>query len=122
MTEMSPNEDRSQPADQGSLDRLLLILIGIFGLALVPAAIAWLALRVVSTPEAPLAVFPDESFPAQGLALGEYRRDMESRLHDLGWIDREKGIVHVPIDLGMQLLLAHGLPAREEAPGGARKQ
>ena len=122
MTEMSLNENRDQPADQGPLDRLLPIVIGILGLAIVPAAIAWLARRIVSTPEAPLTAFPEEAFPAQGLKLGEYRREMEGRLHGLGWIDRDKKIAHIPIELGMQLLLAHGLPAREEAPDGAKKQ
>jgi hypothetical protein len=119
---MSPDEIRRQPADQGGLGLILPIVIGVIGLAIVPAAIAWVATRMVSTPEAPVTAFPEDSFPAQGLTLGEYRRDMESRLHGFGWIDREKGIAHVPIEVGMQLLLARGLPAREEAPDGAKKQ
>jgi hypothetical protein len=119
---MSTDQDTAEAAGKSLLDRLLPDVIGILGLAMVPAGIAWLAMRVASTPEAPQAAFPEESFPAQGFTLTEYRREMETRLHGLGWIDREKGIAHVPIEMGMQLVLAHGLPAREEAPEGVKKQ
>jgi hypothetical protein len=119
---MSPDENPVQPAVQSALDRFLLTLLGIVGLATVPAAIAWLVMRAVSTGEPPPAAFPKESFPAQGFTLQEYRQEMGSRLDSYGWVDREKGIARVPIELGMKLLLARGLPAREEAPAEERKQ
>jgi hypothetical protein len=118
---MSTDENTPETAGVSSLDRILPLVMGVLGLAMIPAAIAWLAMRVVSVPEPPQAAFPQESFPAQGVTLVEYRREMDARLHGLGWIDRDKGIAHVPIEMGMQLLLAHGLPAREEAPEGAKK-
>jgi hypothetical protein len=34
----------------------------------------------------------------------------EAELNSYGWIDRNAGIVHVPIDRAMQLLLQRGLP------------
>jgi hypothetical protein len=119
---MSTDENTADAEGKSPLDRFLLVVLGILGLAMVPAGIAWLAMRVASTPESPQAAFPEESFPAQGFTLTEYRREMETRLHGLGWIDREKGIAHVPIEVGIQLVLAHGLPAREEAPEGVKKQ
>jgi hypothetical protein len=119
---MTSDEDTTQTAGKSSLDRALPIVIGVLGLAMIPAAIAWLAMHAVSTPEPPRSPFPEESFPAQGFTLAEYRNEMETRLHGLGWVDRDNGIAHVPIEMGMQLLLAHGPPAREEAPDGAKKQ
>ena len=101
---------------------LLPIVLGVIALALVPAAIVWIATRIVPAPESPLTAFPEESFPAQGFTLGDYRREMDSRLHGLGWIDRDKGIAHVPIELGMQLMLAQKLPARDAAPVEGKKQ
>jgi hypothetical protein len=47
------------------------------------------------------------------------RRDNE-RLHTYGWVDREAGIVHIPIEEAMQMLVDRGLPAREgDAPSFA---
>jgi hypothetical protein len=119
---MSPSENQDRLADPRGSDRLLAIAIGIIALAAIPAAVVWITTRMVPAPGAPLSAFPEGSFPAQGLTLGEYRREMEARLHGLGWIDRDKGVAHVPIELGMQLMLAHKLPARDAAPVEGKKQ
>jgi hypothetical protein len=113
---MSSTENQDRLADARAPNLLVPVVIGVIALALVPAAIVWITTRVVPVPGAALTAFPEESFPAQGLTLGEYRRDMEGRLHGLGWIDRDKGIAHVPIELGMRLMLAQKLPARDAAP------
>jgi len=45
-------------------------------------------------------------------------------LHSYGWVDREKGIVRVPIEEAMKRVVEKGLPAAEKAspsPGVARK-
>jgi hypothetical protein len=117
---MRPDEDGAEPVGPSALDRFLPAVLAVVGFAAIPAALAWLATRVVSTPRPPPAAFPKESFPAQGFTLQEYRREMEGRLDGLGWVDHEKGIAHVPIQLGMKLLLARGLPAREESPSGGK--
>jgi hypothetical protein len=119
---MSSSENHDQIADSRGADLLIPIVIGVLALALVPAAVVWIATRVVPAPEAPLSAFPEESFPPQGFTLGEYHREIEARLHGLGWIDRDKGIAHVPIELGMQLMLAHKLPARDAVPVEGKKQ
>lgn len=119
---MIPDEDRTQPARESVLDRYLLTVLGVVGLLSIPAAVAWFASRVASPRELPSTAFPEESFPAQGYTLREYRQEMENRLGSLGWIDREKGIAHVPIELGMKVLLERGLPARQEPPDGGKKQ
>jgi hypothetical protein len=38
-------------------------------------------------------------------------RDAETRqLNSYGWIDRSQGIVHIPVDRAMELLVQRGLP------------
>lgn len=38
------------------------------------------------------------------------------RLESYGWVDRDAGVVHIPIERAMQLLIERGLPARADAP------
>ncbi len=43
----------------------------------------------------------------------ELRRVEEGRLSSYGWVDKERGIVYVPIERAMELLTEKGLPARK---------
>jgi len=42
------------------------------------------------------------------------RRQQDQDLHSYGWIDKDAGIVHIPIEDGMRLLLERGLPTRDQ--------
>jgi hypothetical protein len=42
--------------------------------------------------------------------LAEFRAKEEARLSSYGWVDRGKGIVHIPIDRAMQEIAAKGIP------------
>jgi hypothetical protein len=46
--------------------------------------------------------------------LREMRGAEDQLLHHYSWADRDKGIVRVPIDRAMDLLVQRGLPARAE--------
>lgn len=46
--------------------------------------------------------------------LADWRQARSSRLNSYGWVDRAKGIVHVPIERAMDATLAGSLP--EGAP------
>lgn len=46
----------------------------------------------------------------------QLRRRWQRRLHSFGWVDRQAGIVHIPIDLAMDRIAEEGLPA-EPRPG-----
>jgi hypothetical protein len=37
-----------------------------------------------------------------------------AQLNSYGWVDRQAGIVHIPIDQAMDLIVQRGLPAREK--------
>ena len=45
------------------------------------------------------------------------RRGQGERLDSYGWVDKDNGLVHIPIERAMELTLQHGLPARAGEPG-----
>ncbi|HEY2573588.1 MAG TPA: hypothetical protein VGH65_05955 [Verrucomicrobiaceae bacterium] len=42
--------------------------------------------------------------------LRELRQAEEAALHGYGWIDRSSGVIHIPVDRAMDLILQRGLP------------
>ncbi len=53
------------------------------------------------------------------LEMEEMRELNEARLTSTGWVDRNRGVIHIPIEEAKQLLLQRGLPARRST-GGSR--
>lgn len=53
--------------------------------------------------------------------LVDYCAAQQEAVSSYGWVSRESGVAHIPIDRAMDLVLARGLPARpaSEAPVGA---
>ncbi len=49
---------------------------------------------------------------APGTDLDRLRTNEDSALNSYGWVDREAGIVHIPIDKAIDLVAERGLPAR----------
>jgi len=47
--------------------------------------------------------------------LARYRAAQESALNSYGWVDQKAGVVRIPIDRAIDLLLERGLPARARA-------
>lgn len=53
------------------------------------------------------------------LDLQMYCQGQEQRVNTYGWIDQRLGVVRIPVDRAMDLVLQHGLPARPaQAPAG----
>jgi hypothetical protein len=44
--------------------------------------------------------------------LKRYREDQEKILRSYGWVDSQAGIVRIPVDRAMDLLLQKGYPVR----------
>ena len=57
------------------------------------------------------------------LDLKLYRADQEKILEGYGWVDSHAGIVRIPVDRAMDLLLQKGYPVRGSSPaeGGQAK-
>jgi hypothetical protein len=51
-----------------------------------------------------------QAYPAQELEA--YRKAQSRWTLEYGWIDRAEGLVHVPIERAMELVLEEGLPVR----------
>jgi hypothetical protein len=62
---------------------------------------------------------PLDRFPAPHLEIDDSHQEATSlrqqqleKLNSYGWIDRSQGVVRIPIEQAMQLILLKGLPAR----------
>jgi hypothetical protein len=65
--------------------------------------------------EAPLAAPPRlQQFPRTDMY--EFRTKEDAELNGYGWIDKNAGITHIPIDDAMKIVVQRGLPARELDP------
>lgn len=53
--------------------------------------------------------------------LEDYCAAQQESVNSYGWVNKESGVAHIPIDRAMDLVLARGLPTRpaSEAPAGA---
>jgi hypothetical protein len=51
--------------------------------------------------------------------LFEFRQEEEAFLHGYGWMNKEAGVVHIPIEEAMRLVVERGLPSRTPAEGQA---
>lgn len=51
--------------------------------------------------------------------LQDYCAAQQQEVNSYGWIDQQSGVVRVPIDRAMDLILARGLPARPAEPAGS---
>jgi hypothetical protein len=47
--------------------------------------------------------------------LAQHRASEEARLSSYGWIDRSAGVVRLPVERAMELVLSEGLPHRSAA-------
>jgi len=71
------------------------------------------------------SVNPTEIFPQPQLQttpipdLQAIRKAEDETLSTYGWVDQSKGVVRIPIDRAMQLIVERGLPVRKEAPPSA---
>jgi hypothetical protein len=45
-----------------------------------------------------------------GVNLKELRQEKERLLHSYGWVDKQKGIIHMPIENAMKLLVMRKAP------------
>jgi hypothetical protein len=72
-------------------------------------------------PRFPLAVTQETRVPPEPRLqtnprqdLGELRAREDQVLSSYGWVDKNAGVVRIPIDQAMKLTLERGLPARQE--------
>jgi hypothetical protein len=65
--------------------------------------------------------YPNQAFPNPRLEtdergqLNDIRLNEERTLNSYGWVDKQAGTVHIPIERAMDLLAQRGLPVRSQS-------
>ena len=68
----------------------------------------------------PVKLFPSpQLLPNEPKNLGAFRADEQKTLNSYGWVDQQKGVVRIPVEQAMDLLLKRGLPVRQQAASPA---
>jgi len=102
--------------------------VALIAVAIVVHVLVWVLFRFFearaarpTTVEYPLAVQQENRLPPEPRLqtnpredLRELRESEEQTLTTYGWVDRNGGVVRIPIDEAMRLTIARGLPSRQE--------
>ncbi len=109
--------------------RNVAVLAGAFvGLLIFGLIVGYGTLRFLSTPET-TTVVPAPLEPSRVMPPGprlqvnaqedlhDYLQQQQQTLDSYGWVDQSAGVVRIPVDRAMDLVLQRGLPTR--AAGGA---
>ena len=79
-----------------------------------------------TNPQFPLAVGQEERLPAAprlqqfpANEFADFRQHEEAILKNYGWVNKEAGVVRMPIADAMRLAVERGLPARAQQPASA---
>jgi hypothetical protein len=98
------------------------ILLAAFVVLLMTALPQYFAHREAALVEAPSPVAEPLPPPPEphlqtdpAATLEKLRAQEDARLNGYGWVDRQKQLVHIPIDTAIDVLLQTGLPARKQA-------
>jgi hypothetical protein len=77
-----------------------------------------------ATPQYPLAAGQAQRLPPEPRLQTHPREDLrqlreqeDAALNAYGWVDRNAGVVRIPIGEAMKLIVARGLPARKDVHG-----
>ncbi|MEO9188994.1 MAG: hypothetical protein ABI224_03175 [Acetobacteraceae bacterium] len=97
-------------------------LLLVSGITIIGLLCWWLFPRA---PHHNLLPAPPPAYPAPRLQASPhedmvrfYREEMD-RLNSVGWVDRAKGLVHVPIDQAMHMIAKDGIKDWPKPPPGA---
>lgn len=110
---------------------ILMFAAGLLAVAVVIHIAMWLLFRIFDAREArrqtieyPLAIQQENRLPPEPRLQTNPRQDLQDLraaeqnvLTTYGWVDKNAGVVRIPIDDAMKLTLERGLPARS---GGAK--
>lgn len=127
---MSETHGKPDPSPQGyenihiHAKPVLIGLAGLLALIIVGSGGAMLVYKLLGHPAPPPPPIAGEFH--KPLIQVDPARDLK-RLHaqedrllgSYGWVDRAHGVVHIPIDQAMELVLKRGLPTRRGASASA---
>ena len=115
---------RRETRDVSATFIALAFVLMVSGLAIVGLLCWWIFPRA---PNPRLIPYPVPSYPPPQLQaaphedLVRFERQELDRLNSVGWIDRAKGLVHIPIDRAMRDVVAAGIKDWPAPPAGQGK-
>jgi hypothetical protein len=66
----------------------------------------------------PVKLFPQpQLIPDEPTTLGAVRDAQVKEVNGYGWVDQQKGVVRIPVEQAMDLLVKRGLPVRSQGAG-----
>lgn len=106
------DETRHEPSDVSA--GLVLVLMAAVGATIIVSVIILsLVYRGAINPPstAPRTLPPQPRLQVDEQAdLERFRAEVERRLNGYGWVDRQQGIVHIPIEQAIEQAAANGYP------------
>ena len=97
---------------------VLAVLVGLFG---------YFKEQTASLDRPPSPLFQPGQPPPEprlqanpGQDLRELRAQEDAVLHSYDWVDKQAGIVRIPIERAMELVIERGLPTRQPDPAGKK--
>jgi hypothetical protein len=107
----------------------IVILISLYAMARLVAYYAGHQRQVGPKPSPLVKTRQVPPFPqlqvSPGADMIQFRAAEDAKLNGYGWVDRQTGIVRIPVDRAMDLLAERGLPTRglkEDQPVGKGKK
>jgi DNA-directed RNA polymerase subunit K/omega len=128
-------------AEEDKIDFKKVITVGVVSLVIFALA-SWWAISILHSETAILSKRGQRHVPAEigsaeiGIVdqvpfegdarLAHWRAERAEQLNGYGWVDRPRGIIHIPVDRAMDEIVAGAVPpksvsgAEDAAPGAAR--
>jgi hypothetical protein len=121
------HDDVAHEASDVNIRGVMMFGVGFLALGAVVYLVVWVffgflserASRASAQLAYPLAVGQEDRLPPEPRLqtnpradLRELRESEEKRLDSYGWVDRNAGVVHIPIDEAIKVTLQRGLPSR----------
>ncbi|HEY5895371.1 MAG TPA: hypothetical protein VIT91_19285 [Chthoniobacterales bacterium] len=128
MSDPLPRYEKSDASARGvwifGMALSLSVVLVVFGIG---AMLKFLSAHPTSPERASWVTSPGAEVPAPRLQadpraeMQEYRARQEALLKGYGWVDRERGIVRMPIDQAMDVIAERGVHPTKTWPNGATR-
>jgi hypothetical protein len=126
MTEQSEHSISEHESRDLSIRGILIFFVALGGMMAIMLVVVTITMTLASgrgpnlqIPPSNLSNAPIPTLPSEprleaipGQQLQKLRANDDKMLHTYGWVDQKAGIVHIPIERAMQMMLQRGLPTR----------
>jgi hypothetical protein len=126
----APRSQTQHEESDVNITAVLTFAGGLIATVAVVALVVWVFFQYLTSQAAhrqapifPLAAAQENRLPPEPRLQTDPRQDLQDLrdaereiLTTYGWVDRNAGVIRIPIDQAMRLAIQRGLPAREQRP------